>query len=109
MRRGATLHAILPVFSDAKTGINVYKTYRIRAGKEHRHRVVFGTSKLIVQAPEGAIVFLNSRRLGKAPLDEVSIYEGRYLLKVQYDGMSWSETFDAPPGQRIEYKVRMQE
>lgn len=94
-------------FTDSKTGINVYKTYRVRAGGSHRHDLTFGTSQLIVRAPVGAIVSLNGRKLGKAPLDEVSIYEGKYLLKVQFEGMSWSERFEAPPGQRIEYKVNL--
>jgi serine/threonine protein kinase len=94
-------------FTDAETGINSYKTFRVRAGANHHHELRFGTSQLVVLAPEGATISLNVRKLGTAPLEPVTIYEGEYLLKVTFEGMSWSERFDAPPGQRIEYKVNL--
>lgn len=94
-------------FTDSKTGINTYKTYRVSPDGDHRHDLTFGTSQLTVSAPDGAIISLNGRKLGKAPLEPVSIYEGDYLLKVQFEGMSWSERFNAPPGQRIDFKVNL--
>ncbi|MCA9556129.1 MAG: PEGA domain-containing protein, partial [Myxococcales bacterium] len=94
-------------FTDAKTGINIYKTFRVRPGAKHHHDLSFGTSQLVVLAPEGAVVSLNVKKLGTAPIEPVTIYEGEYLLKVTYNGMSWSERFDAPAGQRIEYKVNL--
>jgi hypothetical protein len=94
-------------FTDAKTGINKYRTYRIEPDQDRRSRVEFGKSKLTVHAPEGATISLNSRVIGEAPLDPVTIYEGRYLLRVSLNGMNWSEWFNAPPGQNIEYKVRL--
>ncbi len=94
-------------FTDRKTGLNIYKTFRVRSGGNHRHSLTFGTSQLIVKAPVGAVISLNGRKLGKSPLDEQTIYEGKYLLRVSFEGMSWSERFEAPAGQRIEYKVNL--
>ncbi len=95
-------------FTDKKTGINKYRIYRIRSGAEHRDRLTFGKSTLVVKAPSGASIYLNSRSLGRAPMEPKEIYEGRYLLKVTLDGASWSEWINAPPGRKIEYKVRLE-
>lgn len=94
-------------FTDRRTGINKYRTFRVEPEQDRRVKMTFGKSKLIVKAPSGATVSLNSRVIGKAPLEPVEIYEGRYLLRVTMDGMKWSEWFNAPPGQKIEYKVRL--
>jgi hypothetical protein len=94
-------------FTDAKTGINKYRTYKVDADQDRKSKVEFGKSKLTVFAPDGAKISLNSRVVGEAPMDPITIYEGRYLLRVSLDGMNWSEWFNAPPGQNIEYKVRL--
>lgn len=107
------LTATLPVgrhrlrFTDRKTGINVYRRYRIRPGGEHRDRLTFGTSSLVVNAPDGASILLNGKKVGTAPMEPITIYEGQYLLRVRHDEASWSERFDAPPGRKIEYNVRL--
>jgi serine/threonine-protein kinase len=94
-------------FTDKKLGLNVYKTYRVRGGGEVRDHISFGTSELIVEAPDGASILLNSRFVGKAPMESLKIYEGKYHLKVTLDGKSWSDHFDAPPGRKINYKVTL--
>ncbi|MCB9654008.1 MAG: protein kinase [Deltaproteobacteria bacterium] len=92
-------------FTDRKLAINAYRTYKIRAGEQKRDAVTFGKSKLVVNAPRGALVLLNQRNLGKAPIEPVEVYEGRYLLKVSVDGMNWTEWVDALPGRTLEYNV----
>lgn len=94
-------------FTDKKLGLNVYKTYRVRANGEVRDHISFGTSELEIEAPDGASILLNSRLVGKAPMDPLKIYEGKYHLKVTLDGKSWSDHFDAPPGRKITYKVTL--
>jgi hypothetical protein len=94
-------------FTDKSTGLNVYKNYKIRGGGEVRDHISFGTSELTIDAPDGASILLNSRFIGKAPLDPVKIYEGKYHLKVTLDGKSWADNFDAPPGRKINYKVTL--
>ena len=96
-------------FTDKETGINIYKTYRVHAGVEARDHVRFGTSELIVEAPDGASILLNSRVLGTAPLDPVKIYEGSYSLKVTLDGKSWANVFEAPAGRKINYRVTLKD
>lgn len=95
--------------TDAKTGINKYKSYQINADQNRTSYVEFRKSTLTVRAPNGATISLNSRVVGEAPMDPIEIYEGKYLLRVSLDGMNWSEWFNAPPGRNIEYKVQLQE
>jgi hypothetical protein len=95
-------------FTDKKTGLNTYRSYKVHGG-EQKDDISFGTSKLLVEAPNGASILLNSRVVGKAPLDAITIYEGKYHLKVTLDGKSWADWFDAPPGRTINYKVTLHE
>ncbi|MBK8011157.1 MAG: protein kinase [Deltaproteobacteria bacterium] len=92
-------------FTDKTLAINAYRTYKIRAGEEKRDFVTFGKSTIVVNAPRGALVLLNQRNLGKAPIEPVEVYEGRYLLKVSVDGMNWTEWVNALPGKKMEYNV----
>ena len=96
-------------FTDKQTGINLYKTYRLRGGERLEDDISFGTSILDVKAPDGAAIQLNAKVIGKAPMEPVTIYEGEYLLRVTYQGMTWSERFEAPPGRKIEFKVNLEE
>lgn len=94
-------------FTDKKTGLNVYRTFKVRGGGEQKESISFGTSQLVVEAPQGASILLNSRVVGKAPIQPVTIYEGKYHLKVTLDGKSWADWFDAPAGRQINYKVTL--
>ncbi|MCC7382376.1 MAG: protein kinase [Deltaproteobacteria bacterium] len=95
--------------TDGKKLINLYKTYRIRPGGEHKDQVQIGTGQLKLIAPDDSIVTLNGKSFGKAPMEPITLYEGRYLLKVVYEGLSWSETISAQSGQTLEYRVRFEE
>ncbi|MEL7367306.1 MAG: protein kinase [Myxococcota bacterium] len=95
--------------TDAETGINAYRYVRVRSGRVTSASFDFGTCELDVDAPEGAVVKLNARVLGTAPLASQTIYEGRYLLRVSYLGAVWSERFDAPAGGRLTYTVRLKD
>lgn len=94
-------------FTDKATGLNVYRTYRLTPEREIEDVLSFGTSELVIDAPIGSAVLLNSRPLGKAPLEPVTIYEGRYHLKVVQGTKSWADWFDAPPGRKIAYRVTL--
>lgn len=94
-------------FTDKDKMINRYKQYRVQPEGDHKDTVTFGESQLLVDAPDGARIFLNGRPIGKAPIEPYDIYEGRYLLKVTHEGKNWSEWFNATAGAKIEYRVRM--
>ncbi len=93
-------------FTDKEKLINTYRTYKVVAGTEQRDNVQLGKSELRLEAPPGSLVRLNGRTLGKAPIDPQSLYEGSYVVEVTHNGQTWTERFDAPPGQKISFKVR---
>lgn len=94
-------------FTDKDKMINRYKQYTVQPDGDHKDKLSFGEAQLFVEAPSGAKIFLNGRPIGKAPIEPYDLYEGRYLLKVTHEGKTWSEWFNAPPGRKIEYRVRM--
>ena len=95
--------------TDGETGINTYRTIRVRSGERTQKAYEFGTCQLVVEAPEGAVVKLNARVLGTAPIEEQTIYEGSYLLRVSYLGAVWSERLAARAGERLTYTVRLKD
>jgi hypothetical protein len=94
-------------FTDKDKMINRYKQYTVQPDGDHKDTLTFGEAQLLVEAPSGSRIFLNGRPIGKAPIEPYDLYEGRYLLKVTYEGKTWSEWFNAPAGRKIEYRVRM--
>lgn len=110
----APLRVPLPVgrqtlrLTDRVTGINTYRTVYVRGDRDARVHEVFETSELMVNAPAGSRIYLNGRLIAQAPMSAPkTIYEGRYLIKVAYEGMSWTERFEAAPGRRISFEVQL--
>lgn len=63
--------------------------------------VVLEPAELSLDAPAGADVFLNGRRLGKAPVGTVTLYEGDYLIDVRHRGRRFKRLLRAEPGSRL--------
>ena len=92
--------------TDRETGINVYRTVRVNPDGEVDVDERFGQANLLVNAPVGARIFLNGRLIAEAPMrGPTEIYEGSYVLRVNYQGMRWTERFRARPGERLKYDV----
>lgn len=92
--------------TDRRTGINVYRTVLLDPERPARIDELFETGELVVRAPRGAHIHLNGRFLGEAPLNgPAKIYEGPCLLKVTYEGMRWTERFNAEAGRRVSFDV----
>ncbi len=94
--------------TDRKTGINGYRSVTVGSGEEAQVSAFFDTGELVVDAPDGARIFLNGRLIAKAPVAApIRIYEGRYVLKVTAEGRRpFTERFDARPGQQVRFDVR---
>jgi hypothetical protein len=92
--------------TDRETGINLYRSYDVRAGQRAEHREQIRTAALVVNAPAGAGVWLNGRLLGNAPIAQQTIYEGEHVLQVTMEGTKpWTQRFEAPAGQTVTYNV----
>lgn len=92
--------------TDAQTGINIYRSVRVPVDGKGELNETFGKAELMVTAPEGAKIYLNGRSIGKAPLAApVEIFEGSYVLKVNYLGKIWAQRFKAETGRRATFDV----
>ena len=70
-------------------------------------REELGTAKLELEITEGATVWLGKKKLGVAPIDELEIVEGRYLLKVEFEASTFAEWIDVPPGGTFAYRLKL--
>lgn len=70
---------------------------------------VLGTSKLVLEVPEGATVFLGKKKLGAAPIAPMEIVEGRHLVRVEMGDSTFSEWLDVPPGGTFAYRLNLSE
>ncbi len=92
-----------------RAGIQTFRTAQVRSGQTIRWDIAFGKCRLRVEAPAGAEIKLNGKALGTAPIDEMMVYEGSYLLRVDYHGAVWTERFRAPAGGRLRFTVRLKD
>ena len=58
-----------------------------------------------VHAPKGATVQVDGRNVGKAPVDELDLYEGYHRLVVIVNGARWQKSFTVEPNQRVNFSV----
>lgn len=96
--------------TDRETGVNLYRVVKVGGNAPARIAFELETSQLTVNAPDGARIYLNGRFIAEAPMKEpAQIYEGRYLLKVTFDGMRWTDRFEADAGRKISFDVTLNE
>jgi hypothetical protein len=87
-------------FDSPDAGLNKSILLRVPAGETFEREFTFERARLTLEAPEGATVFLGRRKLGKAPLAPVEVYEGTYRVHVVDEKKSLDVTrfIDVKPG-----------
>jgi len=95
--------------SEPSLGIKL--TRYVTVGKEGktRHAITLGKATVALTAPEGAAVFMDGRRVGKAPVEDISVYEGLHLVKVTVNGAKWQQSFSVKPGDHMMFTVQSTE
>ncbi|MCP3103454.1 protein kinase [Myxococcus sp. K15C18031901] len=105
------LTATLPVgryvvtLSNTVLGIQTTRTVTVSANGRASLQVFLNKSYVIVRAPKDAIVTLDGRLVGAAPVEEQEVYEGNHQLLVIANGARWQKSFKVDPGQRIAFDV----
>ena len=92
-------------FVSRKRHLDEARTFRIRAGKTHEREVVFGISRLYIDAPPRAKVYIGKRYVGRAPIKPLDIVEGRHRIKVVQGKRRHSERLYIPPSREVRYRV----
>jgi hypothetical protein len=89
-------------------GLSTTRAVVIEAGETASEVVTLGTGVLTVNAPAGAIVFIDGRRIGPAPVGEQTLYEGAHRLLVTVGKARFTEAFNLFAGQKMKYDVESQ-
>ncbi|QSQ14899.1 protein kinase domain-containing protein [Myxococcus landrumensis] len=91
--------------SNSVLGIQIARTFTITAGGRNAQQIYLNKAFVNVRAPKDAIVTLDGRLIGAAPVDEQDVYEGTHQLLVIANGARWQKTFKVEGGQRISFDV----
>lgn len=91
--------------SNSVLGIQIARTVTITAGGRNAQQIFLNKAFVNVRAPKDAIVTLDGRLVGAAPVEEQDIYEGTHQLLVIANGARWQKTFKVEGGQRISFDV----
>ena len=91
--------------SNSSLGIQTART--VTVGPEGRTTVrIYLTKGFVnIRAPEGASVVVDGRTVGKAPVEELDLYEGHHRLVVIVNGARWQKSFSVEPNARVNFTV----
>jgi eukaryotic-like serine/threonine-protein kinase len=96
-------HAIQ--FTDASRGINVSRSIRVGDKGTTSQRLVIGKGTVEVSAPDGAAIFIDGKQVGTAPLQEVSVFEGKHQILATLGSAKWKQGFSVSPNERMSFKI----
>jgi hypothetical protein len=95
------------VLSLSNPALGIQTSRAVTVAPEGRTTVRIYLSKgfVNVRAPAGATVQVDGRNVGKAPIDELDLYEGYHRLVVVVNGARWQKSFLVEPNQRVNFSV----
>ncbi len=91
--------------SNPVLGIQVTRIITVPAGGRSGQQFFLNKGFATVRAPKGAIVTVDGRLVGAAPVEELDLYEGTHQLLVVVNNSRWQRTFKVEPGQRVAFDV----
>jgi serine/threonine-protein kinase len=96
-------------FTDASRGINVSRSIRVgEKGKTSEHLVI-GKGTVEVSAPDGAAIYIDGKSVGRAPLKEISVFEGKHRILATLGQAKWQQGFSVSPNERMSFKIETTE
>ncbi|NVJ04881.1 PEGA domain-containing protein [Myxococcus sp. AM001] len=95
--------------SNPVLGIQTTRVITVPAGGRSSQQIFLNKGFVNVRAPEGAIVTVDGRLIGAAPIEELDLYEGTHQLLVMVTGSRWQKTFKVEPGQRVTFDVNFEQ
>jgi eukaryotic-like serine/threonine-protein kinase len=91
--------------NSASLGIQTSRTLTVNPTGRTTHRIYLNKGFVTVKAPPGALVQVDGRKIGIAPVEELDLYEGFHRLLVTVDGARWQKSFQLTPSQRLVFDV----
>lgn len=108
--RGALPPGRRPVWLvNKELGINSGRVLHLKAGETFTQKFSFERGSVSVNAPEGAIIFIDGVRVGVAPLKtDLQVFEGSHRILVTVGQSKWSEPFTLYAQQRVSFNVELE-
>jgi serine/threonine protein kinase len=91
--------------SNSSLGIQTARTVTVGPEGRTTVRIYLTKGYVNVRAPEGASVMVDGRTVGKAPVEELDLYEGYHRLVVIVNGARWQKSFTVEPNARVNFTV----
>ncbi len=89
--------------------ISAGRTLTVQGSEPITQTYTFEKGTVGVTAPPGAVIFIDAKKQGVAPLaNELSIYEGYHRILVKVGQAQWTETFSLFGGQRVSFNVELE-
>ena len=89
-------------------GINTGRVFTLVEGKTLVENVNIGQGTVVLTAPDGAAVFMDGKRIGTAPMKEITVYEGAHRVLVTVGKAKWSEPFSLHAGENVRFNVEIE-
>jgi eukaryotic-like serine/threonine-protein kinase len=95
--------------SDKRLGVNLVRTVTVAPKGKTREEIHLGRGFVTVSAPEGAVIFIDGRNMGKAPLHgELTLYEGAHQIVVTVGKAKWQQAFSVRASEHAYFNVEAQ-
>ncbi|MDX2009542.1 MAG: protein kinase [Myxococcaceae bacterium] len=89
--------------------ISAGRTLTVQGDQPITQTYGFEKGTVTVSAPAGAVIFIDGKKQGVAPLPgELSIYEGFHRILVKVGQAQWTETFTLFEGQKVNFNVELE-
>jgi serine/threonine-protein kinase len=91
--------------TDPTRGINVSRAVRVAEAGKTSQRVVIGKGVVEVSAPAGAAIFIDGKSVGIAPVEDVSVFEGKHRILATLGSAKWQQAFTVAANERMSFKI----
>src|SRR5215472_127481 len=92
--------------TEANRGINISRSIRVAADRKTVQRFVIGKGTVEISAPNGAVIYIDGKPVGTAPVGEISVYEGKHRILATVGTAKWQQGFSVTANERMSFKIQ---
>jgi serine/threonine-protein kinase len=90
---------------DKSKGISTSRTVVVKASGKTSERIYLSKGFVSISAPDGAGIYIDGRMVGRAPIKEISVYEGSHHILVTVGKAKWQQSFSVKAHERMYFNV----
>lgn len=90
---------------DGAKGINLTRSITVGKTGKTRQSITVGKGSVIVTAPPGAVIYMDGKKVGTAPVPEIPVYEGAHRIMVTMGKARWQQPFSLRDGENMTFNV----